>query len=303
MGISRREAVYAAISHEDTGHIPYALNFTAEAIQKLDAFYGTGADLDEAVGNCFRWIQPPWWEFTNLPKGQRGSEPPPRFPDVRETGPSHEQYIDTVARARPADSFLVASLSGALFVKAWQLRGMDNLLMDMIWHKDYCEALLDLVVDADLAMLEKVLAADVDGVLLGDDWGTQKSLFMSPDLWRKYIAPRHARIWSRVREAGKYAMLHSCGNILDVLSEIDGIGVQILNPVQPECMDIATVKRRAGDRLTLWGGIGTQHALPRGTPEEVCREVRETAEVLSAGGGYITSPAQYVQGDVPLAAP
>jgi uroporphyrinogen decarboxylase len=149
-------------------------------------------------------------------------------------------------------------------------------------------------------MLEMVLSADVDGILLGCDWGSQQALMMGPENWRRYIGPRHARLFKRVRAAGKYAFLHSCGNILDVLPDVVDMGVQVLNPVQPECMDIGEIKTRFGRDLTFWGGISTQQTLPNGSPADVRREIRDVATLLGAGGGYILAPAQAIQDDVPL---
>ena len=177
---------------------------------------------------------------------------------------------------------------------------MENLLVDMAVNEEYCEALFERIVTADLAMLEMVLSADVDGILLGCDWGSQQALMMGPDNWRRYIGPRHARLFKRIREAGKQAFLHSCGNIYTVLPDVVTMGVQVLNPVQPECMDLREIKANFGANLTFWGGISTQQTLPQGTPDDVRREVRDVAALLGAGGGYILSPAQAIQDDVSL---
>lgn len=300
MIITRREAVCAAIAHEETGHIPYSFQFTGPAAEMLAAHYGTD-DLDAAIGNCIRCFGGPWWEFVNAPEEQLAHDAPSRVADVRGIG-SYPEFYDTVSRLRETtDCFLLVTYYASLFEKAWFLRGMENLLVDMAQHEDYCDALFERIVTADLSMLEMMLGADVDGVLLGCDWGAQKSLLMGPDYWHRYIGPRHARMFKLIRQSGKAAFLHSCGNIFAVLPEVVEMGVQVLNPVQPECMDIREIKQRFGDRLAFWGGISTQQTLPRGTPEEVRREVREVAALLGAGGGYILSPAQSIQDDVPLA--
>jgi len=300
MTVSRREAVCAAIAHEDIGHLPYAIAFTGPAAEMLSAHYGAG-DLDHAIGNCIRGIGAPWWEFVNAPEDQLAHDPPSRLPDVRGTG-SYGELYDTIARLREVtDCFILVTYYASLFEKAWFLRGMENLLVDMAQHQDYCDALFERITTADLNMLEMMLSADVDGVLLGCDWGSQKALLMGPQHWHRYIGPRHARMFKAIRESDKCAFLHSCGNIFAVLPDVVDMGVQVLNPVQPECMDIREIKARFGDKLAFWGGISTQQTLPRGTPENVRREVRAVAALLGAGGGYILSPAQSIQEDVPLA--
>ncbi|MHB9129520.1 MAG: uroporphyrinogen decarboxylase family protein [Armatimonadota bacterium] len=299
MSLTRRELVCKAIAHEDTGRLPYSLMFTGTAATALAAHYGTD-DLDEAIGNCIRGVGAPWWDFTNIPAEQQEPDVPSRLPEVRGVGSYTDFYAQITRLRENTDGFLLVYYYGSLFEKAWGLRGMENLLVDMAVNEDYCEALFERIVTADLMMLEMMLSADVDGVLLGCDWGSQQALMMGPDFWHRYIGPRHARMFRRTRESGKYAFLHSCGNIFAVLPDVVGMGVQVLNPVQPECMDIRRIKEQFGENLTFWGGISTQQTLPLGTPDDVRREVHEVAGILGKGGGYILSPAQAIQDDVPL---
>ena len=298
--MTRRESVIAALSHEETGHTPYCFDFTAEASALLQEHYGC-EDLAAHIGNCLRDVPGVWWGFVGIPEDQREPGVPSRLPGVQGLG-SYTAMTEAIERLRETtDAFLLVRFYASLFEKAWFVRGMENLLADMLLHEEYCEALFERIVSADLMMLEMMLAADVDGVLLGCDWGSQQALMMGPAMWRRYIGPRHARMFRKIREAGKYAFLHSCGNIVAVLPEVVEMGVQVLNPAQPECMDIGALKDEFGAHLTFWGGVSTQQTLPYGTPEEVRRETREVAARLGKGGGYILSPAQGVQGDVPLA--
>ena len=297
--MTKRELVISAIKHKDTGRVPYSFGFTAEASAKLKAHYGC-EDLEDRIGNCLRHVPAPWWQFVNVPEDQLQPGVPSRLPDVQGLG-SFETMQESLQHLRETtDAFLLMAFYASLFEKAWFLRGMENLLADMLLHEEYCTALFDLIVESDLHMLEMVLAADVDGVLLGCDWGSQEALLMSPEMWHKYIGPRHARMFQRIREAGKFAFLHSCGNIRVVLPDVVEMGVQVLNPFQPECMDIGAIKDEFGDALCFWGGISTQQTLPYGTPEEVREETRQVAARLGQGGGYLLAPAQAIQEDVPL---
>jgi uroporphyrinogen decarboxylase len=90
------------------------------------------------------------------------------------------------------------------------------------------------------------------------------------------------------------------GNVEQIILDLVEMGVDVLNPVQPEVMDIYKIKEKYGDKITFWGGISTQQTLPYGTPEEVKQETDEVITKMSKGGGYIASPAQAIQGDVPV---
>ena len=156
-------------------------------------------------------------------------------------------------------------------------------------------------MDKNVVMLENMLSfPEIDGVLLGSDWGSQHGLLLSPDMWREYLAPGERREYTLIHEAGKDVWLHWCGNMEAILDDLVEMGLDVLNPVQPECMDIYGLKDKYGDKLTFWGGISTQQTLPYGTPDEVRAEIDRVVAYMSQGGGYITAPAQYIQADVPV---
>ena len=93
--------------------------------------------------------------------------------------------------------------------------------------------------------------------------------------------------------------MHSDGEVSSFIPEYLEIGVDILNPVQPECNDLAAIGRQYGDRLSFWGGIGTQSTMPFGTPEDVRRKVREVQAALGARGGLLLAPTHILEPEVP----
>ena len=175
-----------------------------------------------------------------------------------------------------------------------------HVLADLAGEPGWARSLLDRIIEKNLVMLENILTArEIDGVLLGSDWGTQRDLIMAPDTWEEMIRPGEQREYDLVHSYGKEVWVHSCGNVEKIIPSLIEMGLDVLNPIQPEAMDIQKVKERYGDRLAFWGGISTQQVLPFGTPQEVKAETRRVREIMSKGGGYILAPAQEIQGDVP----
>jgi uroporphyrinogen decarboxylase len=125
-------------------------------------------------------------------------------------------------------------------------------------------------------------------------------MLMSPSTWRRWLKPRLARIIATARAVNPDIIVryHSDGNPGAIIPELIEIGVDVLNPVQPECLDPAEVKRRFGDSLAFWGAMGTQTTMPFGSPEEVARVVRERIETIGAGGGLVLAPTHVLQPDV-----
>lgn len=184
------------------------------------------------------------------------------------------------------------------------LRGYGEWLEDLIAHPAFAEALLDRVVDIWVAIARRALeetAQFVDIVMFGDDVGTQKGPLMRPELYRSVIQPRHRRMIETVKAFGKPVLFHTCGSVYALIPALIDAGVDILNPIQVSAahMDTARLKAEFGRDLAFWGAVDNQGVLPKGTPEDVRREVRRRIADLGRGGGYVLAAAHNIQQDVP----
>ncbi len=184
-------------------------------------------------------------------------------------------------------------LGGELFETAWRLRGFQNFLMDMVERKELANYLLDQLT-AVLTHSTLLLArAGVDVLLLDDDVAQPSGLLISPETWREYFRPRLARVIRAARAVSPDLLVfyHSDGDFTRLIPDLIEIGVNVINPVQPDCMDAVTIKHRFGGRLALWGAVGTAGLWDHGTPQEVRAEVRERIATLGEGGGFLVAPA------------
>ena len=136
----------------------------------------------------------------------------------------------------------------------------------------------------------------------GDDIGSQKGMLFHPDTWRRFFKPRMAELVRRVKAINPELKVayHTDGDVREVIPELIEIGIDVLNPVQPACMDPAELKRDHGDHLLFWGAIDEQHTLPFGSPDDVRREIELRLRTIGAGGGLILGPTHHVQLDRPL---
>ncbi len=186
------------------------------------------------------------------------------------------------------------------------IRGFQDWYTDFILGTDVLEALFDAVLDITIRITERELEAfgrDVDVVRCGDDLGGQNGLQVGREHYLRYIKPRHAKFFRRVRElTPAKLMFHSCGSIVDILPDLIETGVQIINPVQVTArgMDPAFLKREFGRDLVFWGGTDSQKTLPFGTAEEVRAMVARLIDTFGPGGGFVFSSCHNIQPDVPL---
>ena len=189
-----------------------------------------------------------------------------------------------------------------VFETAWALRGYEKTLMDLVLNPDHDEKLLDIPFNYHLTAAKRLAEMGVDMIWVGDDVGTQKGMLISPDTWRRFFKPRMATFISTLKSINPDVKVayHSDGTIYPIIPDLIEIGLDVLNPIQPRCMDPAKLKKEYGDKLCFWGSMDEQHMLPFGTPAEVEREVISRLKTLGNKGGLIIGPTHHVQLDTPL---
>lgn len=327
-----------ALNHEEPDRVPIDLWFTSEVEERLSAEHGglRDAELRVALGHDLLTTSSPnigasyeipgtpeeytceWgirWKWVTNQAGGRYTEtighplaeaqdltsyrmPDPLRPTMqtiyREAGEMVERYGKT--------HVIFGALYQTIFEAAWLLRGMENLLVDMKVNKDFAQELFDRLLDYSLVAAGEMIAQGVDVLWLGDDFGTQRAMLISPGMWREFIKPRYARLIAacQARNRSLKIAYHSDGYIEPIIPELIEIGVDVLNPVQPLSMDPAGIKRKYGGRLSFWGTVDVQHTFPFGSAADVEREVRERLRTVAPGGGLILCSAHNVQPDAPL---
>lgn len=191
---------------------------------------------------------------------------------------------------------------GHMYENAWQIRDYEEFLVDLMTQPEWADSILERICLNNIFKVEAAARAGCDGIFTGDDVANQNALMFPPDIWREHIKSRWARVYAAARAIKpdieiKY---HSDGNIAEIVPELIEIGVTILNPVQPECVDVNGLKERFGDKLVFDGTVGTQSTMPWGDPDEVRRVVKERLDVVGRDGAIIVSPTHVLEPEVPI---
>lgn len=198
---------------------------------------------------------------------------------------------------------IIADLETTLFETAWYLTGLEKFLMDLMLEAPYIDPLLDKIQYIHTEYGKKMIELGADVLWCGDDFGTQQSLIMDIETWRKYFKPRIKTMFEEFKAVNPDVKLawHSCGALKPLIPDFIEVGLDILNPIQPLAagMEPQTLKDEFGNDLVFFGGICVQDLLPNGTPSKIKEEIIRRAEILGKNGGYIIAPAHNIQDDTP----
>ena len=335
-----RERVLRCFEHQTADRVPLNGSFRPEVWVKLREHFGTndGGVIAEKLGLDFkgggmgasalfrerarasggggsilhddssredewgvRTITPkgtPYMRYVYHPLSDEENLATYRFPDLNAPGRFEgiEKRVEQLKQ-----NYVVSAGITTFFKRCWNLRGLENFLMDIATESPIMVKMLDILLERKLEIVRRYAKAGIDMLSIGGDIAMHNSLFMKPSLWRKHFKWRDALLIEEAKKYGvKYFFLHSDGNLMEIMEDLIEIGFNVIDPIQPECMNPYEIKERFGDKLTLHGTISSQRTLPFGTVEDVRNEVRERIERCGKNGGLVIAPNNVVQFDVPL---
>ncbi|OXU15427.1 uroporphyrinogen decarboxylase family protein [Sedimentisphaera salicampi] len=221
------------------------------------------------------------------------------WPDF--TGVDFEQFADSCRNIRSRGLAVFVWMECTIWETAWYIRGMDNLMLDMTMGDPKASRLLDIITEKACYRAEKFAAMDSDILGLGDDIGMQNTTIMSPEMYRQWLQPRLKKVIDAAKSVNPDILIsyHSCGKATGLIPELIEAGIDILNPVQPECMDFEKVHADFGDKISFNGTIGTQQLMPFGTPQEVKDQVKKNLDIAGQKGGLFCCPSHVIEPEVP----
>jgi uroporphyrinogen decarboxylase len=223
-----------------------------------------------------------------------------RVPDARAAG-----RLDAALpalRLHGPSRFCAGNLSGGLFERLHFVRGMEGALEGLYTAPRETARLLDAITEYQVELVRAWgRMPHLDACLLTDDWGTQQALMISPVMWRAVFAQRYRRLCDEAHSLGLLVIFHSCGNVFEIIGDLIDAGVDVIDPLQPEAMDLAAVAREYGGSVAFCGGISDQR-LGTLRPEQVRDEVRDLIDLLGApfGNAYVLAPANSLMPEIPV---
>jgi len=222
------------------------------------------------------------------------------FPDPNAPG-RFKTTREEVEKLKEEGYWIVGGFGTDTFwCQAWYLRGFRRLMIDLYENPKFVEKLMSKLLDYYVGIGKQLVELGVDQINMADDIAGQTGMIISPRLWRKYVKPYYKRLIDALKPKVKYFFYHSDGDLRAIIPDLIEIGINILNPIQSDCMNPAELKKLYGDKLTLWGGLSVQETLPHGTIEDVKNEVKRLIEECAPGGGFILGTSNLITQDTPI---
>ena len=289
--MTSRERVLCTVAHGEPDRIPFNLRPGPEIRDRFESEFGT-ADFAEHFKHDIRYVTFSLPEASaDMPAGSWTPIPDPRV---------EQDLHDAADELRRRGLAVCSGYVCGVFEQAKHWLGDESTLAAPYENPAGLARWLDRITEWKIALYGAYATAGVDIVWIGDDLGAQRSLVMSPAQYRQWYRPCHARIVDRLRSIRSDVKIafHCCGHVTPLIPDLIELGIDILEAVQAEAMDLAGLKREFGKDITFWGGIGAQSVL-QGTPADVVRGVASTLRVMAPGGGYIAAPCHTLTSEVP----
>jgi uroporphyrinogen decarboxylase len=228
---------------------------------------------------AYPFPDPDWWDWSPLPEA------------IRQLDPERKLFL----------RFRI----GSVFELAWQIRGMQEFLMDLASQPEIPIYIMERLTEIHVENLKRALATagdELDMVYFYDDVATARSLMISPTMYRDMVKPCHIKMIEVAKKYNKPIMYHCDGAIAYLIPDLIELGIDLLNPIQPDSpgMECERLKREFGDKISFHGGIDIIKTLPRGTVEDVRNEVKQRVRVLGEKGGYVMCSSHHIQSDTPV---
>ena len=330
--MNSKERILTALNHQEPDRVPVFASFVPEEIKKIKDHFKS-EDITQTllelgndmimVGHGFATsyyakeddeYYDDWgckWKYFQNNSG--------RYPEVIERPLSDKTKLNSYRIPDPYNDeqykgsksviekygknyWVFACIACTIFECSWGLRGLDELMMDMVEDKDFVHELMDKVMEFPMVAGKKLIEMGIDMLWTGDDVGMQTGMMISPGMWKEFLKPRYAKLFSEFKKLNPNIKIayHSDGNCESILDDMYEIGLDVINPIQPACMNPAYIKKRYGKKLSMWGAVDIQHLIPFGKPEEIDAGIKQLIADCAPGGGFIMGPAHNVQADTSI---
>lgn len=213
--------------------------------------------------------------------------------------PEDDKVYENISRTlkKYPDKAVFVNIPGP-FTVLHNIRMMDNLYFDVYDHPEELHLLIAKIMDIQNEVISRVVNWPITAIYFQDDVATSNGLMFSLSMIKDFIMDYFKPGINRAQQEDKFVVFHSDGDVTDVLDTLVEMGIDAVNPMQPEFNNFSEFKQKYHGQLAVYGALDNTKIIPDGTEEDIITHVNETFEVLGENGGLIFSTH-----DIPLHCP
>ena len=332
--MTHKERALAVFKRKSVDRFPFWYGAAPDFTEKLIKYVGA-KDEDEAlydiIGIDFKTIRPkyigkPLKTYENgdtetiwgtrrggYHYGQAIKNPLSGFDSISQieknyTFPNPDDFdvsISPQEREWAKDYCLIGGTWAPFFHDSLELQGMQEFFLNMYENPEFVDYIIqrsfEFYYEIDRRTFEQNKGV-IDMYFIGNDFGSQRALLVSPDMWRKLYKPRLKKLIQQARDNGCVTAIHSCGSIKEIIPDFIEIGVDAINPIQVNADDMEPemLMREFGADIVFFGGIDENYIILECTEEVVRAETRRIIDILGSKGRYIVAASHdYLLSEVP----
>ncbi len=225
-------------------------------------------------------------------------------PDLNYTEEDWAPFVAMAEKVDRKEEYVTAIVAPGIFEMCHHLLEIQNCLMNFYEYPDEMHELIDCLTDWELRYAEQICKyLKPDALFHHDDWGSQISTFISPDMFREFIKPAYEKIYGYFKSHGVEIIVHHSDSFAATLvPDMIDVGIDVWQGVM-NTNNIPELIEKYGGKITFMGGIDSASVdRPDWTPELAAQEVRKACETcgtkyfipnLSQGLAISTFPGVY----------
>jgi uroporphyrinogen-III decarboxylase len=184
--------------------------------------------------------------------------------------------------------YLMGSVCWGLWENATQVMGLPAFAVALRRDPDFVRRMVRRYEELYLAAVHAAADAGLPGFVYSDDMGHKTGPQTAPRVFDEFFGSSLRRITREAHDRGLKIIIHSCGNVYQLLDLFVDWGFDGVHSLEPTAgIELAEVKRRVGDRMCVFGNLDIAHVLSHGTRQEVEGAVKHALRVAAQDGGFI----------------
>lgn len=221
-------------------------------------------------------------------------------PRTKFTDEEWAPFLAPLADIDRSEVFIAPFVAPGIFEKLHYLMGMEDCMINFYDEPEAMHELIDYLVEYEIEVAKEIIEhAHPDALFHHDDWGSQLSSFLSPDMFDEFIVPAYEKIYGYYKANGVEVIIHHSDSYAEnLVPGMIKMGIDIWQGAMTT-NNIAACIKKYGGQISFQGGIDNGIVDREDwTKEKVVAEAQKAIDNYYTGLYYIPGTVMGEPGSV-----